>query len=125
LSNVVAVGVDLADVGRVRQALARFPERFVGRVLTDTEAAYCLSKPDPAPHVAARFAAKEAVIKCLGGGCDLKDIEVTKVLSGAPSIALTGRAAKKAAGRKVLISLSHLPDIACAFATLVSATGEV
>lgn len=121
----MAVGVDLADVGRVRQALARFPERFVGRVLTDTEAAYCLSKPDPAPHVAARFAAKEAVIKCLGGGCDLKDIEVTKVLSGAPSIALTGRAAKKAAGRKVLISLSHLPDIACAFATLVSATGEV
>ncbi|MGC4045696.1 MAG: holo-ACP synthase [Armatimonas sp.] len=117
--NVVAVGVDLADVARVRQALTRFPERFVARVLTESEAAYCLSKPDPAPHITARFAAKEAVIKCLGGGCDLKDIEVTRALSGAPSITLTGRAAEKAAGRKVLISLSHLPDIACAFATLV------
>jgi holo-[acyl-carrier protein] synthase len=119
LSNVVSVGVDLADVKRIREALVRFPERFVARVLTDAEAAYCLSKPDPAPHVAARFAAKEAVIKCLGGGCDLKDIEVTKALSGAPGITLSGRAAARAGDRKVLISLSHLPDIACAFATLV------
>jgi holo-[acyl-carrier protein] synthase len=111
--------VDLADVKRIREALERFPERFVARLLTDEEAAYCLAKSDPAPHVAARFAAKEAVIKCLGGGCDLKDIEVTKALSGAPSITLTGRAAKKAGNHRVLISLSHLPDIACAFATLV------
>ncbi len=117
--SIVSVGVDLADVKRIREALGRFPERFVARVLTDAEAAYCLSKPDPAPHVAARFAAKEAVIKCLGGGCDLRDIEVTKALSGAPGITLSGRAAVKAGNRAVLISLSHLPDIACAFATLV------
>ena len=116
---MVSVGVDLADVKRVREALVRFPERFYGRVLTDAEAEYCRTKRDPAPHVAARFAAKEAVIKCLGGGCDLRDIEVTRALSGAPSIQLTGRAAERAAGRTVLISLSHLPDIACAFATLV------
>jgi len=118
--TVVAVGVDLADVPRIRKALAAFPERFVKKILTESEAAYCLSRPDPAPHIAARFAAKEAVIKCLGGGASLTEICVERALSGAPSIVLTGKAAERAAGRKILISLTHLPDIACAFAVLVS-----
>ena len=121
--NVVAVGVDLADVARIRKALWAFPERFVKRVLTESEAAYCLSRPDPAPHIAARFAAKEAVIKCLGEGVALTDICVERAMSGAPSVSLTGKAAEKAAGRTILISLTHLPDIACAFAVLVE-TGE-
>lgn len=118
-SDLTAVGVDLADVRRVREALARHGARFVRRILTESEAAYCLSRPDPAPHVAARFAAKEAVIKCLGGGAALTEIEVERALSGAPSIRLSGRAAEKAAGRRILVSLSHLPEIACAFAVLV------
>jgi len=118
--NVVAVGVDLVDVGRVRAALARHPERFTARVLTEHERAYCLSRPDPAPHVAARFAAKEAVIKCLGGGCSFGDIAVVRALSGFPSITLTGRARERANGCRVLISLSHLPDLAAAFAVLVA-----
>ena len=115
----MAVGVDLADVARIRKALEKFPERLVKRVLTESEAAYCLSRPDPAPHIAARFAAKEAVIKCLGEGVTLTEICVERALSGAPSITLTGKAAEKAAGRTILISLTHLPDIACAFAVLV------
>ena len=98
--RVVSVGVDLADVGRVRSALAHYAERFTARVLTPREADYCLSRPDPAPHVAARFAAKEAVIKCLGGACALPDIEVVRALSGFPSITLRGRAAERAAGRE-------------------------
>lgn len=114
------MGVDLTDVPRIRKALGEFPERFVKRILTESEAAYCLSRPDPAPHVAARFAAKEAVIKCLGGGgAAFKEICVERALSGAPTIALTGRAAELAAGRTVLISLTHLPELACAFAVLV------
>lgn len=107
------------DVGRVREALARHPERFARRVLSPKEADYCLSRPDPAPHVAARFAAKEAVIKCLGGGCALSEIEVVRALSGFPSITLHGRAAERARGRRVLISLSHLDHLAAAFAVLV------
>lgn len=118
---VVAVGVDLTDVPRIRKALGEFPERFVKRVLTESEATYCLSRPDPAPHVAARFAAKEAVIKCLGGGVSFQEICVERALSGAPSIRLSGQAAMLAQGRTILISLSHLPDIACAFAVLVEA----
>ncbi len=118
--RVVAVGVDLVDVGRVRVALARHPRRFAARVLSPSEAAYCLTRPDPAPHVAARFAAKEAVIKCLGGGCALKEIEVVRALSGSPSITLTGRAAERAGRCAVLVSLSHLADLAAAFAVLVA-----
>ncbi len=121
--NVVAVGVDLVDVGRVREALARHADRFTARVLTEAERAYCLSRPDPAPHVAARFAAKEAVIKCLGGGCSFGDIAVVRALSGFPSITLTGRALERANGCRVLVSLSHLPDLAAAFAVLLAPDG--
>ena len=99
MGRTLAVGVDLVDVGRVRAALSRFPARFVARVLSPEEQAYCLSRPDPAPHVAARFAAKEAVIKCLGGGCALNEIEVVRALSGSPSITLHGRAKARAQGK--------------------------
>jgi holo-[acyl-carrier protein] synthase len=120
--SVVAVGVDLVDVGRVRAALARHADRFTGRVLSAREASYCLSRPDPAPHIAARFAAKEAVVKCLSGGCALREIEVVRALSGSPSITLHGRAEERAAGRTVLVSLSHLDHLAAAFAVLVEPT---
>ena len=118
--RVVAVGVDLTDVGRIRSLVMRHPERFARRVLSEEEAAYCLSRPDPAPHIAARFAAKEAVIKCLGGGCSLREIEVERALSGAPSVKLHGRAKARAGRYEVRISLSHLDQIAAAFAVLVA-----
>lgn len=120
--GVIAVGVDVVDVKRVREMLHRYPERFADRVLSAAEAAYCLSRPDPAPHVAARFAAKEAVVKCLGGGVALREIEVVRALSGFPSITLHGRAAEKAAGCRVLVSLSHIEEIATAFAVLVASS---
>jgi holo-[acyl-carrier protein] synthase len=118
--RVIAVGVDLTDVARVRSLVTRHPERFARRVLSPDEAAYCLSRPDPAPHIAARFAAKEAVIKCLGGGCSLREIEVERALSGAPSVKLHGRAKDRAGAYEVRISLSHLDQIAAAFAVLVA-----
>jgi release factor glutamine methyltransferase len=118
--RVLAVGVDLVDVDRVRAALQRFPARFSERILSPAEAAYCLSRPDPAPHIAARFAAKEAVIKCLGGGCALHEIEVVRAFSGSPSITLHGRALARSNGAIVLISLSHLDHLAIAYATLTT-----
>jgi len=123
--RVVAVGIDIADVRRVRETLARHGRRFTRRLLSPDEESYCLSRPDPATHVAARFAAKEAVIKCLGGGCALSEIEVVRALSGFPSIALHGRALERAAGCRVLISLSHLEDTAAAFAVLVAPEPDV
>lgn len=118
--NVVAVGVDIVEVGRVRDALARFPNRFARRVLTDAELVYCASRRDPAPHVAARFAAKEAVIKCLGGCGSFGEIEVLRALSGAPTVVLSGGAARKAGDGRILISLSHTDTLATAFAVLVA-----
>ena len=119
--RVTAVGVDIADVNRIRLMYKRFGKRLPGRVLSDGEAEYCLSRPDPAPHIAARFAAKEAVVKCLGRRCPLSEIEVSRALSGKPSVILHGRAAELAAGRRVLISLSHLDNVAVAFAVLLEA----
>ena len=118
--NVVAVGVDLVDVGRIRSVLARYGDHFTARILSPAEAEYCRSRADPAPHVAVRFAAKEAVLKCLGGGCALREIEVVRALSGSPSITLSGRAARRAGGGSVLVSLSHLDHLAAAFAVLVA-----
>lgn len=122
--RVVSVGVDLADVGRVRSLVIRHPERFTRRILSAREADYCLSRPDPAPHIAARFAAKEAVIKCLGGGCSPREIEVERALSGVPSVKLHGRAKARAGSYEVRISLSHLDQIAAAFAVLVAPEAE-
>ena len=122
--RVIGIGVDLADVGRVRELLDRYPERFARRVLSAREADYCLSRPDPAPHIAARFAAKEAVIKCLGGGCALSEIEVERAFTGAPSITLHGRARERANGARVLISLTHLESMAAAFAVLTAPDSE-
>ncbi|MDX1932724.1 MAG: holo-ACP synthase [Capsulimonadales bacterium] len=116
--NALAIGVDLVDVDRVRDVLARYSDRFARKVLSEAEAAYCFSRPDPAPHIAARFAAKESVIKCLGGGCSLNEIEIVRALTGFPSVRLHGRASVRANGRAVLISLSHLDHMAVAFAVL-------
>jgi holo-[acyl-carrier protein] synthase len=122
--NVVAVGVDLVDVGRIRSVLDRYGERFFAHVLSPAEADYCRSRADPAPHVAARFAAKEAVVKCLNGGCILREIEVARALSGSPSILLSGRARERAAGGTVLVSLTHLDHLAAAFAVLIAPAGD-
>lgn len=122
--RVTAVGVDIADVGRIRLMYKRFGKRLPGRVLSEKESEYCLSRPDPAPHIAARFAAKESVVKCLGRRCPLNEIEVTRALSGKPSVTLHGKAAELAGGRRILISLSHLDNVAIAFAVLLEAEAE-
>lgn len=116
---VVAVGADVADIDRVAAVCRRRP-RFVERVFTVDEAAYARSARDPGERFAARFAAKEAVLKALGvglGGADFTDIEVRKAPSGAPSLHLGGRAAELAADLGIgdwLITLSHSEQVAYA-----------
>ena len=92
---VVGIGADLVDIDRIRRIIDRQP-RFVDRVYTEGERAYCLQRRDPAERFAARFAAKEAVLKVLGtglGGADFTDIEVVRLDSGQPTLRITGRAA--------------------------------
>jgi holo-[acyl-carrier protein] synthase len=125
--NPVAVGVDLVDVPKVRHALEEFGERYLRRLFTPGEIAYCARSRDPAPHLAARLAAKEAVIKVLGID-DLQppwtSIEVLRRPAGSCAIGLSGDAARLAADRNIgecTLSLSHEGDLAIAFVVATAA----
>jgi len=116
---VSGIGVDAVDVGRFRALLERRPG-IVGRLFTAGESAYASRAVDPAPHLAARFAAKEAVLKALGvgiGAAGWHEVEVTRGEGGAPGVGLTGRAADLAAERGVArwhLSLTHTDTVAVA-----------
>ena len=113
----ISVGVDLIEIDRISAAFARFGSRFLQRVYTKQEASYCRGR---APQLAARFAAKEAVMKALGTGTrgiGWKDIEVTRKPTGEPEIALHGRAmvrARKLGIDRLAISLTHSKNYAVA-----------
>ena len=117
---VVAIGADLVDIDRIRTTMER-QVRFAERVFTAGERHYCDQRNDPAERYAARFAAKEAVLKALGtglGGADFTDIEVVKEPNGKPELAITGRAAALAAElgiKRWLITISHSENLAQVF----------
>lgn len=109
------IGIDLLEIDRMERALERHP-RLAERVFTLAEREYAAARARPGRHLAARFAAKEAVVKALGlsGGFGLREIEV---LAGEPpTVWLSGRAAEAAGGRAVDISLTHSRDNAAAVA---------
>lgn len=112
-----AVGVDIIEIGRIAQAVKRWGDRFLLRTYTEAELAYCRGR---APELAARFAAKEAVMKALGTGTrgvSWRDVEVVRARSGAPSIKLHGRGAgvaERLALSQIAISLSHSHEYAVA-----------
>lgn len=109
------VGIDLLEIDRLERALERRP-RLAERVFTEAERDYAAARARPARHLAARFAAKEAVVKALGlgDGFGLREIEV--VPGEPPRARLEGRAAAAAAGRRVEISLTHSKEFAAAVA---------
>ena len=124
--SVVGIGVDLAQIPRVRRMVERWDERFLRRVFTDGEIAYCRRRRDPVQHFAARFAAKEATLKALGTGLSMgihwREMEVRRSPGQAPTMTLHGRSleiARDLGGRRVLLSLSHDGDYAMAQAMLV------
>jgi holo-[acyl-carrier protein] synthase len=119
--NLLGVGTDLVEIERFRLAMQR-RERLPERLFSDDERAYGFRHRDPAPRFAARFAAKEAVMKALGvglGAFKLRDVEVVRQRSGAPVIALYGKAAELAAAQGVTewrLSLTHTDLVAMAVA---------
>jgi holo-[acyl-carrier protein] synthase len=120
--TVIGVGTDLVEIDRFRLAMSRRGDRFTERLFSDDERRYADRHRDPAPRLAARFAAKEAVMKALGVGLwkfAFRDVEVVRAASGAPSLALRGRAAELATALGVgswLLSLSHTDATAIAVA---------
>lgn len=122
---ISGIGTDIVEIERIKKAVGRKGDRFLKRVFTDDELAYCSGRADPYPCLAARFAAKEAVLKALGtglAGCRLTDVEVVRTGSAAPGITLRGKArelAGKAGINRFLISVSHDRGRAVAFALAV------
>lgn len=122
---VIGMGLDLVSIERIRRFRDRHGERGLRRLFTDAELAYCLSRADPAPSLAARFAAKEAFFKAVGtgygAGGDWRDVEVRRDDRGAPSLMLWRRAeetSRRFGVRAILVSLSHADDTAGAVVVL-------
>ncbi|HOK78075.1 MAG TPA: holo-ACP synthase [Verrucomicrobiota bacterium] len=122
---IVGVGIDLVEVARVARACDRFGDRFLRRLFLEEEIRYCQSFADPSPHLAARFAAKEAVSKAFGTGIGphlgWQDIEVRRRESGQPYVVLHGKGARlleARGGRLVHLSLTHTESHAAAVAVI-------
>src|SRR5580765_5758173 len=125
---ILGVGIDIIEVARIQASHERFGERFLNRILHPAEISYCLSHKAPAPFLAARFAAKEAISKAFGTGIGAQlgwqDMEVGRKESGEPFVILHGGGQillDERKGRVVLISLSHTQEHAAAMAILESA----
>lgn len=125
---LIGIGIDAVSIERMRRATAATArgERFRDRVFTEAERRLCQARRDPAECYAARFAAKEAVMKALGAeGISMawRDIEVVRAASGAPSIAVHGRIAARCAElgvRTIHVSLTHADPMALASVVLES-----
>src|SRR5918996_1660295 len=106
--NIVGLGINITDIPRIAEVFSRYGDRFLHRIFTDGEIAYCTRRRDPVPHLAGRFAAKEACMKALGTGHSRgvlwKDIEVVRD-EGPPQLRLHRGAARRAGQMHVLKSL--------------------
>ena len=119
---VIGIGTDLMEIARIAQSIDRFGERFLERVFTPGEIAYCRRKQKTAAEsFAARFAAKEAGAKALGTGISRGvswlELEVGREAGGRPLLSLSGRAAERAQSlgiTRIVLSLTHSRDVALA-----------
>jgi holo-[acyl-carrier protein] synthase len=122
---ILGTGIDIIEVARIASSYEKFGERFVNRILLPDEIAYCLAHKNPAPFLAVRFAAKEAISKAFGTGIGAQlswqDMEIRRQASGEPFVVLHGKGNElfQARGAKqLLISLSHTANYAAAMAIL-------
>lgn len=122
---ILGTGIDIIEVSRIRASHERFGDRFLRRILLAPEISYCLSHKFPAPHLAARFAAKEAISKAFGTGIGQHlgwhDMEIVRKESGEPFVVLHGLGQKlleQRQGKIVHVSLSHTEFYAAAVAIL-------
>src|SRR5438093_10856825 len=120
MANIIGLGLDATDIERIAATIERYGERFVHRVFTDGEVAYCTNRRVPAVHFAGRFAAKEAAMKALGTGHShgvlWRDVEVVR-LGGPPRLQFHGGAGRQFArigGHTSLLTITHSDHLAMA-----------
>jgi holo-[acyl-carrier protein] synthase len=125
--TILGIGLDATDIPRVERAIARYGDRFIHRIFTDTEITYCSSKYRPAPHYAGRFAAKEAAMKALGTGLTRgvtwRDIAVVRG-GGPPRLVFRGAALahfQRRGATSSLLTITHADTLALAQVLLFKA----
>jgi holo-[acyl-carrier protein] synthase len=124
--RIVGIGMDATEIPRVEAVIARYGDRFLHRILTDHEYAYCTQRRFPAPHVAGRFAAKEAGMKAIGTGQSQgvlwREVEVVRH-RGAPQIQFHGAARghfDRLGASRAFVTITHTDTLALAHVILVA-----
>jgi holo-[acyl-carrier protein] synthase len=127
MSNIIGLGLDATDIHRIAETIDRYGDRFLHRVFTDGEVAYCQRRRVPAIHFAGRFAAKEAAMKALGTGHTQqvlwRDVEVVRG-GGPPRLEFHGGAGRRFAAigaRSSLLTITHSENLAMAQVLLIGA----
>jgi holo-[acyl-carrier protein] synthase len=128
--NIVGLGMDATEVERIAQSLQRYGDRFLRRVFTEREIAYCMRRRNPAPHLAGRFAAKEAGMKAIGTGHAFgvlwRDLEVVR-RGGPPQLHFHNAAGShftRLGATKALLTITHTDSLALAHVILVGESGN-
>jgi holo-[acyl-carrier protein] synthase len=123
--TIIGTGIDATEIDRIEKTIARYGDRFLQRIFTEQEIAYCQRHRDPTPSFAARFAAKEAGMKALGTGHSQgvlwRDVEVVR-RGGPPQLRFHGAAAHRfetMGGRSTLLTLTHARELALAHVLLL------
>ena len=126
LVRIYGIGIDIVETERIEDSVAEFGERFLNRLFTEKEQAYCDKMRFSAPHYAARFAGKEAVAKCFGTGIGESlgwtDVEILRDELGKPFVVLSGEGkvfAEENGITEIMISLSHSDNHAAANAVAI------
>ena len=127
MPNIIGLGLDATDIPRIAATIDRYGDRFLRRIFTDGEFAYCTRRREPAVHFAGRFAAKEAAMKALGTGHSRgvlwRDIEVVR-RGGPPQLQLHGGAARRfesMGARSSLLTITHSDALALAEVLIMGA----
>ena len=125
--NLIGIGIDVVEVSRIKSSLDEFGEKFLTKIFTEAEREYCQKQKTPEIHLAARFAAKEAIAKAFGTGIGKDvgwlDMEITRRASGEPEVKLSGTAANLAQEKQVcnvMVSLTHAKHYAAANAVIMA-----
>jgi holo-[acyl-carrier protein] synthase len=127
MPNIIGLGLDATDIERIADTLERYGDRFLRRIFTEGEVAYCTRRREPAIHLAGRFASKEAAMKALGTGHSQgvlwRDVEVIR-RGGPPQLKFHGGAARRfeaMGGRSSLLTITHSDKLAIAQVLILGA----
>lgn len=121
---MIGLGTDILDIERIREAILKQGDAFIHRILTENERAYCQKHKDPAPQIAARFSAKESIVKALGCGFGEKigwqDIEISHDALGKPLVSFSPKVNQSFNHPRIVLSMSHCKEYAMAVAILLA-----